>query len=111
MVDRIVHCKKDQYDIMIDRTTKWGNPFYLRKGATQEEREECIARYERWIWTQKHLIDAIKMGELRNKIFGCWCRPKKPCHGDVLDKIDRMCAEMEELFGKEELMKMDIYHG
>jgi len=24
---KVVHCKKEFYDILIDRTTKWGNPF------------------------------------------------------------------------------------
>jgi hypothetical protein len=24
---RVVHCKREPHDVLIDRTTKWGNPY------------------------------------------------------------------------------------
>ena len=81
----VVHCKKERFDIYIGRPSKWGNPFSIGKDGT---REEVISKYKQWIWTQTHLIAAIKNGELHDKILGCWCAPL-PCHGDILLEIDR----------------------
>lgn len=101
---RVVNCHYESYDVLIDRTTKWGNPFWLAKDATEEERLACIAKYKKWIPTQKHLVYAIKAGELRGKKVGCHCWPKA-CHGDVLIELDDYYAQMEELFGREEILK------
>jgi len=101
---RVVNCHYESYDVLIDRTTKWGNPFWLKKGATLEERLECIAKYKKWIHTQSNLILAIKMGELRGKKVGCHCWPA-PCHGDVLIEIDNYYAQMEELFDLDEILQ------
>lgn len=43
---KIVHCKKEPYDIYIGRPGKWGNPFTIGKDGT---REEVIVKYEEWI--------------------------------------------------------------
>jgi len=34
---KVVHCKKEFYDILIDRTTKWGNPFKVGGGVIWED--------------------------------------------------------------------------
>lgn len=78
---RVVHRKREPFDVLIDRTTKWGNPFVLGKDGT---REEVIAKFEAWIQTQPALMAALP--ELRGKVLGCWCAPK-PCHGDVLVRL------------------------
>ena len=74
----VVHCKKDKFDVLIDRTTKWGNPFILDKDGT---REEVIQKYAEWIKTQPHLLESLH--ELSGNMLGSWCKPE-PCHGDVL---------------------------
>ena len=83
---KVVHCKKEKYDIYIGRPSKWGNPFTIGKDGT---REEVIKKYTDWIVTQPELLAATH--ELKNKTLGCWCSPKS-CHGDVLaglaDDID-----------------------
>lgn len=28
-MNKIVHCRKEPYDVLIDRTTKWRNPFRI----------------------------------------------------------------------------------
>lgn len=72
-------------EVRVDRATKWGNPFVVRKGYAHGEGVglflEAVEAYEKWLPTQPHLIEALK--ELRGKTLYCWCHPK-PCHADVL---------------------------
>lgn len=77
---KVVHCKKEIYDIYIGRPSKWGNPFSIGKDGT---REEVIQKYEAWLLKQDNLLKALP--ELKDKILGCWCKPKS-CHGDILIK-------------------------
>lgn len=78
---RVVHCKKESYDIYIGRPSKWGNPFAIGKDGN---REEVIEKYRAWVITQQHLINALH--ELKGKTLGCWCKPAA-CHGDVLKEL------------------------
>lgn len=77
-VPRVVHCKKEPYDVYIGRPSKWGNPFNIGKTMT---REQSIKKYTRWLMKQKNLLKDLP--ELKGKVLGCWCAPL-PCHGDVL---------------------------
>lgn len=80
---KVVHCKKDKFDVYIGRPGKWGNPFVVGKHGN---REEVIQKYREWI-TQgngQHLL--ADLYELRGKTLGCWCHPKA-CHGDVLCEL------------------------
>lgn len=86
---RVVHCKKEPYDVYIGRPGPWGNPFTHRDGTLAEHRcatrEEAIQRYEAWLLAQPDLVARAKV-ELRGKVLGCWCAPQA-CHGDVLLRI------------------------
>ena len=33
---KVVHCKKEYYDVLIDRTTKWGNPFIIGRDGDRD---------------------------------------------------------------------------
>ena len=103
MKTRVVHCRKEPYDVMIDRTTKWGNPFPV----SQYGREGALRRYRYWLPQQKELMDSLH--ELEGKILGCWCKDPadpKDCHGDFLVELiegDKMwgcaycnCSNKEE---------------
>jgi len=79
MPTRVVHCKKEPFDVYIGRPSKWGNPFPLSLG-----RKECIAQYEKWILTQPKLL--MDLHELKGKRLGCFCAPFA-CHGDVLVRL------------------------
>ena len=92
MKTKVVHCKNEPYDLMIDRTTIFGNPFPISSYCT---REESIKKYRKWIykwinnknevWTN-HFSNKLAVENfptLQNKILGCWCTPL-PCHGDVI---------------------------
>lgn len=78
---KVVHCKKENYDVYIGRPSKWGNPFEIGKDGN---RDEVIRKYEQWIMGEHKLLESID--ELRGKVLGCWCAPKS-CHGDVLAKL------------------------
>jgi|WetSurMetagenome_2_1015567.scaffolds.fasta_scaffold18354_9 hypothetical protein len=80
MSAKVVHCKKEKYDIYIGRPSKWGNPFSIKKYG----RNQCIEMYKEWILTQPKLLESLH--ELKNKTLGCWCKPNK-CHGDILVEL------------------------
>jgi len=69
------------YDIRIDRASKWGNKFHIGDDGT---REEVIQKYKDWIMGQPHLLKEIPT--LQGKRLGCWCAPNT-CHGDVLVEL------------------------
>ena len=87
---KVVHCKKESYDVYIGRPSKWGNPYTHKEGTIAEyvkpTRKEAIEAYRDYILNGKgnHLLDDL--GELEGKVLGCWCKPKS-CHGDILIEI------------------------
>lgn len=87
---KVVHFKKESYDVYIGRGSKWGNPFtHIKDRQTAakyivDSREEAIAKYKEWILTQPHLLEDLH--ELKNQNLGCWCAPLA-CHGDVLMEL------------------------
>lgn len=78
---KVVHCKKDKFDVYIGRPSKWGNSFVIGKDGT---REEVVEKYKQWILKQPKLLADLK--ELKGKTLACWCSPQL-CHGDVLIEL------------------------
>ena len=72
---KVVHCKKEPYDVYIGRGSKWENPYIIGKHGT---REEIISKYEMHIMTRPDLIQDLP--ELIDKTLGC----SKEYHGDIL---------------------------
>jgi len=63
---RVVHCKKEPYDVYIGRPSKWGNPF--REGV-HGTRLEVIRKHKQWLKKHPELVkEAIK--ELKGKVLG-----------------------------------------
>jgi len=81
MNEKVVHCKRDTFDIYIGRKSKWGNPYSI---GIDGNRDEVIEKYENYIRQQPHLMKSLD--ELKDKILGCHCFPRR-CHGDVLIKL------------------------
>lgn len=79
--EKVVHCRKEKFDVYIGRPSKWGNPFTIGKDGT---REDVIRKYKKYIITNPDLLNSLY--ELKGKILGCWCSPKV-CHGDVLIEL------------------------
>lgn len=70
-------------DILIDRRTKWGNPFIMQN---ESQRDEVCDKYEIWL-NDKLALKNFNLDELRNaKRLGCWCKDKR-CHGDYIKKL------------------------
>lgn len=89
---RVVHCKRDPYDVYIGRPSKWGNPFSHKDETLAEfkvgSRDEAVDAYAGWIMEQPELLAALP--ELHGKVLGCWCAPRR-CHGDVLVELANAC--------------------
>lgn len=82
---RVVNLQKEDYDILIDRTTKWGNKFKIKEHG----RQKAIALYRNWILDNRDLLNCLP--ELKGKRLGCHCKPDL-CHGDVLvDLVKQFC--------------------
>lgn len=81
MTTRVVHCKRDKYDVYIGRPSKWGNPFEIGKDGT---REDVVNKYRAWIVSQPELMASLH--ELKDKTIACWCSPHA-CHGNVIAEL------------------------
>lgn len=70
------------YDVLCDRTTPFGNHVGQGKG-----RFRAVLAYSRWIEQpeQAEFRERVRR-ELKDKVLGCWCKPKI-CHCDILAKI------------------------
>lgn len=78
---RVVHCKKEPYDVYVGRPSKWGNPFTIGRDG---DRVEVIAKYREWVLGQSKLLEDLH--ELRGKTLACWCAPQA-CHADILTEL------------------------
>ena len=90
MPTKVVHCKIEPFDVYIGRPSLWGNPFSHKEGTQAKYQcdtvEQAVQKYHEWVITQPIIMK--KIGLLKGKVLGCWCKTKKnpnaPCHGDVL---------------------------
>lgn len=80
---KVVHCKKEPYDVYIGRPSKWGNPYIIGRDGT---RSECIEKYRDFITGPDGKALVASLGEISGKTLGCWCAPLA-CHGDVLMEL------------------------
>ena len=87
--------------VLVDRTTKWGNPFRIGKDAAgiYWSRDDVIQLHKSWFqgfeksdFEWHGLQDDLH--ELRGKDLVCWCAPL-PCHADTLMEL----ANKEETNG------------
>ena len=78
--------------VLIDRRSKWGNPFKL---GADRSREEVIARYREDLWRRIRAgeVSLKDLAELDGCWLACWCEPL-PCHGDVLARAAAWASEV-----------------
>ena len=81
---RLVNIRKHRSTsvVRIDRTSRFGNPFYIGKDGN---REEVIEKYEQYFYKR---IDQDRkfrwaVAALKGLTLACWCTPL-PCHGDII---------------------------
>lgn len=81
---RVVHCKKEKYDVYIGRPSILGTPFPI--GVMT--RSQVIDRYREYALKRMETDPEFKKALLacKDKVLGCWCHPL-PCHGDVIKEI------------------------
>jgi len=72
--------------VMIDRTSRWGNPFILGQDG---DRDHVCMCFEEHYATYKQSFDKHR-DELKGKVLACHCYPER-CHGDGL--IQLYCSQ------------------
>jgi hypothetical protein len=72
----------DAFDVKIDRSSIFGNPFYL---GTQGDRDAILIKYRTYFLQRidRDIDFRQQVLGLRNKRLACWCSPKR-CHGEVI---------------------------
>jgi hypothetical protein len=68
--------------VLVDRRTKWGNPFVMH---SESQRNAVCEKFEAYIEAHPELKPAIRE-ELQGKDLVCWCAPKR-CHAKTLMRI------------------------
>ncbi len=106
MIPRVVHCKKEEFDVYIGRGSVWGNPYSHREGTLAEHvvgtRGEAIQKFEKYLLSNEELMASLP--ELEGKTLGCWCTnsgdwnpgDKLKCHGQIIQKyfkLKKMCIK------------------
>lgn len=92
MTTRVVSLRDDRYDVYIGRGSDWGNPYsHVDSPLVRwlvSTRAEAIEEYEKYVREERPDLVA-RLGELRGKTLGCYCKPLLGCHGDVLVRLVR----------------------
>lgn len=88
MSTTVVNLRDEPYDIYIGRPSLFGNPFEIGKHGS---RQDVITKHILWVAGQPNILSALP--SLRNKILGCFCKPKI-CHGDTLCQL-LACSDEE----------------
>lgn len=93
----VVNVKTDRCDVLIDRTTIFGNPF----PEWQWGREGCIRRHRHYFYERLHRDPAFRAAvlSLRGCRLGCHCAPL-PCHGDTIAEFLNTQPELERVLGR-----------
>lgn len=88
--------KLPENTVVVDRSTKWGNPFRVGQknpyGTVTQDARHSYQIYLGFAPQNEKLVAAAR-AELRGKNLACWCRSvdeygnKVGCHADVLLEI------------------------
>jgi len=78
---RVVHCRRESFDVFIGRPSRWSTPFHIGHDGS---RDEVVERYREWLIRQPLLLRDVKA--LRGQALGCDCPPRR-CHGEVLAEL------------------------
>ena len=67
------------------RPGRWGNPFRVRRGCTDAERQHAVDRYRGHLWSELRAgrVALPELAALAGRTLLCFCAAKA-CHGDVL---------------------------
>lgn len=87
----VAHCRREPYDVYVGRGrgSIWGNPYRI---GPDGDRDTVIEKYRLWLMGQSELLARARI-ELRDKVLGCFCRPREGfqgrllCHAQILAGI------------------------
>ena len=80
--------------VLIDRRTKWGNPFRVGPG---QDAGRAVARYRVHLWQRIRAgeVSLEELAELDGCWLACWCAGDgHPCHGEVLERAAAWAARV-----------------
>ena len=80
--------------VLIDRRTRWGNPFRVGGGVSYAE---AVARYRVHLWRriQAGEVTLEELAALDGCWLACWCAGDgHPCHGEVLERAAAWAARV-----------------
>lgn len=100
----VVNKYDEDFDVLIQRGTIWGNPF---KDGT---RRQNIERFKPYFLEQIRSgnITLEQLRELRGKRLGCSCSPCE-CHGDFIAYcVDILDSDMYTHEAKEKFFNMEL---
>ena len=69
--------------VLVDRRTRWGNPFRIGPG---QDAEQAVARYRIHLWQRIRAgeVSLEDLAELESCWLACWCVGSHACHAEVL---------------------------
>ena len=91
----ITHRAK-QHDVYIGRPSPYGNPFSTKDESLADyqvvDLQEALDRFEIYMRLLPEEVLYEWSLALKSKSLGCWCLPRKACHGTVIADV------LEELY-------------
>jgi len=78
---KVVHYKKEPFDIYIGRGSIWGNPFKIGRDGN---RKDVLKKFKIYAENSPKILKRLHI--LKDQTLGCNCKPKD-CHGDVLKEL------------------------
>ena len=79
---RVVNYRREECDVVVDRSSPFGNPFRIGRDGT---RAQVVDKFREYFLDRISRDNSFReqVQELRGKVLGCSCRPEI-CHGDVI---------------------------
>ena len=79
--------------VLVDRRTKWGNPFRLSPG---QDAAQAVARYRVHLWQRIRAgeVTLEELAALDGCWLACWCAGDHPCHAEVLARAAEWAAQV-----------------
>lgn len=92
--EKVLNYYKDDVSnaINIMRGTPYGNPIFLLRGATEEQRDKCCEAHMSWA-LKEIIAGRLDIEPLRDNDMYCVCAPKR-CHGNNYVKILSWCMNI-----------------
>jgi hypothetical protein len=84
-MNRLKPTKGDKQDVIIDRTTVYGNPYPVTRTRDREQAISLYGEYARKRVKNDPMFHAA-VKKLHGRRLFCWCAPL-PCHGEVLEAL------------------------